>query len=74
MLVESRDQLMVLVASFTSFLNFTGLRKANFFTVFEKVRDIPKNHNSNYQPIDGTSTEVKTKRIYTNSKPRTSCQ
>lgn len=77
--MKSLDQLMVFVPSFTSFLNFTGLRRADFFTVFEKIRDIPESYNSKQvcflcHQTDGTSTEGKTMKIYTNIKFRASCQ
>lgn len=64
---------------FDKLLNFTVIRRADFFIVFEKARNIPKNYNCDqvcflYQETGGTSTEEKTTSIYIDSKLRDSHQ
>lgn len=76
---KSLDRFVVFSPSSTGFPNFTGLTRDDFITVFEKVRDIPRNYNSEqvcflYKQTDGTSTEGKTARIHTNIKLSTYCQ
>lgn len=76
---KSLDLLVVFSPSSTSFLDFTGLRRDDVITRFEKVRDIPRSYKSWQvcflrKQTDGTSMEGKTTRIHTNINLSAYCQ